>query len=73
VFDYVADAGHHPLVRSMEREGDGHDTDGGSVLVQRGEMRPKGTGWLLAPLMPLIVRRNLRDCGSRSSALSRAR
>jgi len=25
-------------------------------------MRPKRMGWLLAPLMPLIVRRQLRDC-----------
>jgi hypothetical protein len=22
-----------------------------------------GVGWLLAPLMPVIVRRQLRDCG----------
>lgn len=36
-------------------------TDGGTRLDQRGEMRPKSWGWLAAPLMPLIVRRNLRD------------
>lgn len=36
-------------------------TDGGTRLEQQGEMRPKGWGWLMAPLMPLIVRRNLRD------------
>jgi hypothetical protein len=35
--------------------------DGGTRLDQEGEMRPKGWGWLMAPLMPLIVRRNLRD------------
>ncbi len=35
--------------------------DGGTRLEQHGEMKPKGWGWLAAPLMPLIVRRNLRD------------
>jgi uncharacterized protein YndB with AHSA1/START domain len=35
--------------------------NGGTRLDQHGEMRPKARGWLLAPLMPLIVRRNLRD------------
>jgi hypothetical protein len=34
----------------------------GCRLTQQGDMRPKGAGWLLAPLMPLIVRRQLRDC-----------
>jgi hypothetical protein len=35
---------------------------GGCRLVQRGDMRPRRLGWLVAPLMPLIVRRQLRDC-----------
>jgi uncharacterized protein YndB with AHSA1/START domain len=35
--------------------------DGGTRLEQHGEMRPKAWGWLVAPLLPLIVRRNLRD------------
>jgi hypothetical protein len=39
-----------------------HPVAGGCRLVQHGEMRPKGIGWLLAPLMPVIVRRQLRDC-----------
>jgi Polyketide cyclase / dehydrase and lipid transport len=34
----------------------------GCRLTQHGRMRPKGAGWLMAPLMPLIVRRQLRDC-----------
>jgi predicted ATPase len=36
---------------------------GGSQLVQHGDMRPKRARWLIAPLMPVIVRRQLRDCG----------
>jgi hypothetical protein len=39
-----------------------HAMPGGCRLVQRGAMRPKGAGWLIAPLMPVIVRRQLRDC-----------
>jgi Polyketide cyclase / dehydrase and lipid transport len=39
-----------------------HPVAGGCRLVQHGEMRPRGIGWLLAPLMPVIVRRQLRDC-----------
>jgi hypothetical protein len=39
-----------------------HELPGGCRLVQRGRMRPKGAGWLVAPLMPVIVRRQLRDC-----------
>jgi hypothetical protein len=35
---------------------------GGCRLTQHGDMRPRGAGWLMAPLMPLIVRRQLRDC-----------
>ena len=35
---------------------------GGSRLVQHGDMRPRRLGWLIAPLMPRIVRRQLRDC-----------
>jgi Polyketide cyclase / dehydrase and lipid transport len=35
---------------------------GGCRLVQHGEMRPTGMGWLVAPLMPVIVRRQLHDC-----------
>ena len=39
-----------------------HEQAAGCRLVQRGVMRPKGAGWLMAPLMPLIVRVQLRDC-----------
>jgi hypothetical protein len=39
-----------------------HELGDGCRLTQHGDMRPKGAGWLLAPLMPLIVRRQLRDC-----------
>ena len=39
-----------------------HPVAGGCRLVQHGDMRPKGAGWLVAPLMPVIVRRQLRDC-----------
>jgi hypothetical protein len=39
-----------------------HPVAGGCRLVQHGEMRPTRMGWLLAPLMPVIVRRQLRDC-----------
>jgi hypothetical protein len=35
---------------------------GGCRLVQHGDMRPRGMGWFLAPLMPVIVRLQLRDC-----------
>jgi hypothetical protein len=35
--------------------------EGVTRLDQEGTMRPKGWGWILAPLMPVIVRRNLRD------------
>jgi hypothetical protein len=41
-----------------------HESGGGCRLVQSGEMRPKRAGWLIAPLMPLIVRRQLRDCAA---------
>jgi Polyketide cyclase / dehydrase and lipid transport len=51
-----------PWMAEARHEWDVHDADGGSLLVQHGDMRPKGAGWLLAPLMPLIVRRQLRDC-----------
>jgi uncharacterized protein YndB with AHSA1/START domain len=34
---------------------------GGTRLEQHGEMKPRAWGWLAAPLMPLIVRRNLHD------------
>jgi Polyketide cyclase / dehydrase and lipid transport len=38
------------------------EADGGCRRVQHGDVRPRGAGWLMAPLMPLIVRRNPRDC-----------
>jgi uncharacterized protein YndB with AHSA1/START domain len=34
---------------------------GATRLDQRGVMTPRARGWLLAPLMPLIVRKNLSD------------
>ena len=40
------------------------DLGGACRLVQHGDMRPRGAGWLLAPLMPVIVRRQLRDCAA---------
>jgi Polyketide cyclase / dehydrase and lipid transport len=50
------------------------ELDGGCRLVQRGRMRPRAAGWLLAPLMPLIVRRQLRDCAvSLGRSLERAK
>ncbi len=35
----------------------------GTRLDQHAVMRPKRWGWLLLPLLPLVVRRNTRDCG----------
>ncbi len=34
----------------------------GTRLDQYAVMRPKGWGWLILPLLPLIVRRNTCDC-----------
>ena len=50
---WMAEAHHVWEVEALE---------GGCRLTQHGDMRPKGAGWLMAPLMPLIVRRQLRDC-----------
>lgn len=47
-------------------------TDGGTRMDQTATMRPRGVGWLLAPLFPLIVRKNTHDCAvSLRAALTR--
>jgi hypothetical protein len=40
-----------------------HPAAGGTRLDQCAVMSPRRWGWLLAPLMPLIVRLNTGDCG----------
>ena len=52
----------HPRIVEARHVWEVHEAAGGCRLVQHGELRPKGAGWLLAPLMPLMVRRQLRDC-----------
>lgn len=52
----------HPWMADALHVWEVHDLADGCRLLQRGEMRPTRMGWLLAPLMPVIVRRQLRDC-----------
>jgi hypothetical protein len=52
----------HPWMADALHVWEVHEQAAGCRLVQHGDMQPKGAGWLLAPLMPVIVRRQLRDC-----------
>jgi hypothetical protein len=52
----------HPWMADALHVWEVHELPDGCRLVQHGDMRPKRAGWLLAPLMPVIVRRQLRDC-----------
>jgi hypothetical protein len=36
--------------------------DAGTRLDQAAAMRPRGWGWLMAPLMPFIVKQNTHEC-----------
>jgi len=52
----------HPSIAEVRHEWRFRGAGGGTILEQRAVMRPKGRGWLVSPLVPLIVRLNTRDC-----------
>lgn len=53
----------HPGMAEVEHRWEFSGVDGGTRLDQYAVMRPKGWGWLMTPMLPLIVRLNIRDCG----------
>lgn len=52
----------HPPIAEVYHEWKFHPDNEGTVLEQRAVMHPRRWGWVLLPLMPLIVRLNTRDC-----------